>query len=291
MAEDVTPLRAGPEPLSSGASPVLVEPTLVEPGPDRRERARRSSYRLRFAAVYVLLAAVLGLAVGVFLVLLMRPAAADPESWSTWQPEGRENQFPVEIADHVSAGYHLPSGTQLVGVLAGPAEVRDLPIRAVLIQHASSTPTQRDDVEVVEIGSSVMYTFCGLGTQCSIAEGEPSESRDRLLRRQALELALYTFTYVDGVDSVIALLPVETNDPAVETDDTASAVFFQREDLEAQLDVPLRETLGPPPPAGADLFPDEAALVDRLTRRRHHLYEFQPTQDLGAILRFTPIDG
>ena len=56
--------------------------------------------------------------------------------------------------------------------------------------------------------------------------------------------------YVDGVEAVIALLPVETGDPAVETDDTASAVFFQKKDFGPQLDVPLRETLGSPPAAG-----------------------------------------
>ena len=285
MAEDVTPLRGGPEPLSSAATPVLVE------APDRRERARRSSYRFRFGAVYVALAVVLGVGAGAFIVLLTRPATADPAAWSAWRPEGRENQYPDEIADHVAAGYHLPSGQQLVGVLAGAAEVRDLPIRAVLIQHASSTPTRRDDVEVVELGSSVMYTFCGLGAQCSIAEGEPSPERDRLLRREALELALYTFTYVDGVEAVIALLPVEPGDPSVDTDDTASAVFFEKEDFAPQLDAPLRATLGPPPPVGAGLAPSEAALVDRLTRRRHFSYEFQPTQDLGALLQLTPIDG
>lgn len=285
MAEDVTPLRGGPEPLSSTATPVLVD------APNRRERARRSSYRFRFGAVYVALAVVLGVGVGAFIVLLTRPAAADPAAWSAWRPEGRENQYPDEIADHVAAGYHLPSGQQLVGVLAGTAEVRDLPIRAVLIQHASSTPTRRDDVEVVELGSSVMYTFCGLGAQCSIAEGEPSPARERLLRREALELALYTFTYVDGVEAVIALLPVELGDPSVDTDDTASAVFFEKEDFAAQLDAPLRETLGPPPPVGADLERSEAAVVDRLTRRRHFRYEFQPTQDLGALLQLTPIDG
>ena len=285
MAEDVNPLRAGPEPLSSGATPVL-----VDPAPTRRERARSNSYRLRFGAIYVLLAIVLGAAVGIFVVLMMRPAAADPAAWSSWRPEGRENQYPDEIADHVAAGYHLPSGRQLVGVLAGAAEVRDLPIRAVLIQHPSSTPARRDDVEVVELGSTVMYTFCGLGAQCSIAEGEPSLAREQLLRREALELALYTFAYVDGVEAVIALLPVETGDPAVDTDDTASAVFFQKKDFGPQLDVPLRETLGPPPAAGLELPSAEATVVDRLTRRRHFQYEFQPTQDLSALLQLTPID-
>ena len=34
-----------------------------------------------------------------------------------------------------------------------------------------------------------------------------SEARHALLRREALELALYTFKYVDGVDSVSVFLP------------------------------------------------------------------------------------
>lgn len=286
MAEDVT-LRAGPEPL-----PAPTAPALVEPAPDRRERARRSSYRSRFAAVYVLLAAVLGAALGVFVVLMLRPPSGAAEAWSTWRPSGRENRYPVEIADHVAAAYRLPSGRQLVGVLAGGAEVRDLPIRAVLVQHESATPTRADDVEVIDIGSSVMYTFCGIGPQCSIGEDETSAGVSQLLRREALELALYTFAYVDDVDSVIALLPIATGDPETDADDTAAAVFFEKDDLEAQLDVPLRETLAPLPVAGTDLLPAaEAERVDALTRRRTFLYEFQPTQDLGAVLRFTPLEG
>jgi len=285
VAEDVT-LRGGPAQLPAPTTPVL-----VEPAPNRSERARRSSYRLRFAAVYVLLAAALGLALGAFIVLTTRSEPAATALWSAWRPEGRENQYPDEIADHVAAAYRLPSGRQLVGSLAGPAEVRDLPIRAALIQHASSNPTLEDDVEVVEIGSSVMYTFCGVGDRCSIAEGESTPERFQLLRREALELALYTFTYVDGVDSVIALLPVELADPATEEDDSSSAVFLQREDLAGALDQPLLETLAATPPvAGSLLGPDESARVDRLTSRRHYLYDLEPTQDLGAILRLEPLE-
>ncbi len=285
MAEDVT-LRAGPEAL-----PATPTPTLVEPARNRSERARRSSYRLRFAVVYGLLAAALGLAIGVFAVLTTQSEPAEPVAWSSWRPDGRENQYPDAIAEHVAPAYRLASGRQLVGVLAGPAEVRDLPIRAALIQHASSNPTRDDDVEVVEIGSSVMYTFCGVGDNCSIAEGESSPERFQLLRREALELALYTFTYVDGIDSVIALLPVDLGDPATEEDDSASAVFLQKEDFSAALDRPLGETLsGEPPVAGSLLAPDESALVDRLTSRRHYLYDLEPTQDLGAILRLQPLE-
>ena len=285
MADDVTPLRGGTEPLQSGATPVLVEPS-----PDRRERARRSSYRFRFAALYLVLAVVLGAAVGSFLLLATSDDGAAPVAWSAWAPDGRENQYPDAIAEHVAARYRLPSGRQLVGVLAGPAEVRDLPIRAALIQHESSTPTRDDDVEVVEIGSSVMYTLCGIGDNCSIAEGQSTPERLQLLRREALELALYTFRYVDGVDSVIALLPVELGDPTTEEDDSASALFLQKEDFEAQLDVPLRRTLPAEPPIdGSRLAAGEDELVERLTARRHYLYDLEPTQDLGAILRLQPL--
>ena len=285
MAEDVT-LRAGPEQLPAPATP-----TLVEPARTRSERARRTSYRMRFAAVYVLLAVALGVAIGAFTVLTTQSEPADPVAWSTWQPDGRENQYPDAIAEHVAPAYRLPSGQQLVGLLAGPAEVRDLPIRAALIQHASSNPTLDDDVEVVEIGSSVMYTFCGVGDNCSIAEGESTPERLQLLRREALEVALYTFKYVDGVDTVIALLPIELGDPATEEDDSASAVFLQREDLSGPLDKPLLETLAAAPPvAGGLLAPGEGALVDRLTSRHHYLYELEPTQDLGAILRLQPLE-
>jgi len=285
MAEDVT-LRGGPEQLPAPATS-----TLVEPARTRSERARRSSYRLRFAIVYALLAAGLGLAIGVFTVLTTQSEPADPVRWSAWRPDGRENQYPDAIAEHVAPGYRLPSGRQLVGVLAGPAEVRDLPIRAALIQHTSSNPTLDDDVEVVEIGSSVMYTFCGVGDNCSIAEGEVTPERLQLLRREALEVALYTFKYVDGVDSVIALLPVELGDPATEEDDSASAVFLQRGDLSEALDKPLLESLDAAPPvAGSLLAPGEGALVDRLTNRHHYLYDLEPTQDLGAILRLEPLE-
>ena len=285
MAEDVT-LRGGPEQLPAPATP-----TLVEPARNRSERARRSSYRLRFAIIYVLLAVALGVAIGAFTVLTTQSEPAEPVPWSSWRPDGRENQYPDAIAEHVAPAYRLPSGRQLVGVLAGPAEVRNLPIRAALIQHASSNPTLDDDVEVVEIGSSVMYTFCGVGDNCSIAEGEATPERLQLLRREALEVALYTFKYVDGVDSVIALLPVELGDPATEEDDSASAVFLQRGNLSDALDKTLRETLGAAPPvAGSPLAPAESALIDRLTNRHHYLYDLEPTQDLGAILRLEPLE-
>ena len=110
--------------------------------PDRRERARRSSYRFRFGILYVLLAAVVGAGIGSFIVLATQPGPAKEAAWSSWRPEGRVNAYPVEIAQYVGSRYRLPSGKQLVGVLAGAAEIQDLPLRAVVIQHDASDPTK-----------------------------------------------------------------------------------------------------------------------------------------------------
>jgi hypothetical protein len=281
VAEDVTP----PAPADLPAQP-LVRP-LPSRGDVRRDNARKTSYRFRFGLIYVVLAAVVGAGIGAFVVLASRPEPAEEAAWSAWRPEGRENSYPVEIAQHVGSRYRLPSGKQIVGVIAGPATVQDLPIRAVMIQHDASNPTKEDDVEVIEVGNSVMYNLCGIGERCSIVEGQPSMERARLLRREALELALYTFKYVDNVDSVIALMPVNLGDPSTEEDDTSTALFLEKKQFQRQLGAPLERTLKPV--AGSKLDPEEGQIVDTLTSPNHYLYDIQPTQDLAAIMRLVPV--
>ena len=273
MAEDVTP---APEP----------ELRLVR---SRSDRARQTSYRFRFGILYVVLATIFGAGIGSFVVLASGDGGAEEPPWSTWRPEGRENAYPTEIADHVASRYRLPSGKQLVGVFAGPAVVQDVPIRGVLIQHGATTPAKTDEVEAIEAGNSVLYNLCGTGEKCSIPEGRPSAARARLLRREALELTLYTFKYVDGIDSVIALMPVNLGDLTTEDDDTSTALFFEKKDFGRQLSRPLQRTLSDQ--AGTVLDPAEGLIVDTLTRPRHYLFDIQPTQDLGAVLRLAPIQG
>ena len=52
-----------------------------------------------------------------------------------------------------------------------------------------------------------MFSLCGLGQSCAIATGKASVERGTLVRREILELALYTFKYVGGVNHVIAFMP------------------------------------------------------------------------------------
>ena len=84
---------------------------------------------------------------------------------------------------------------------AGPLEVFDVPLEVAL-----RTAPQGGDIDFVD-GNGLMYTLNGLGPKGSVRGGKPSEERHLLLRREALELALYTFRYVEDVDLVVALLP------------------------------------------------------------------------------------
>ena len=62
----------------------------------------------------------------------------------------------------------------------------------------------------------------------------------QLLRREALELALYSFRYLDGIESTLVLLPPRADGQA------ATAVFVERGDVRAELNRPLDQTLTAP---------------------------------------------
>lgn len=250
----------------------------------RRERARRSSYRLRFGVLYVVLAAIVGAGAGTFVVLLNRSAPPGAADWSSWEPTGSPEASAKQIADHVSKGYRLPSGNQLAIALVGPPEVQDVAVRAIAVKPDTTTgQAEENDIEVVDAQKSVMYILCGLGDRCSIKEGKPTEARHQLLRREALELSLYTFKYLKGVDSVVVFLP-----PRADAE-IGSSVFLKKSDVSDELRRPLRQTLlrSSPPELGA-IDTIELGNIDRLTRPRVFQYEFQQAQEGSAILVLTP---
>ena len=258
-----------------------------------RAPAREGQFRFRFAFAYLGLAVVAGVAIGLTVILADRPAEETHVAWSPWVPTGRQTSYPEQIAQHVARGYRLPSGSQLAAVIAGPPAVQDVPVQAVIIRHDSPVPNVPSENEIVETGNSVMYTLCGLGRQCSIAEGEPSPERLQLLQREALELSLYSFKYVDGVESTIVLLPPNLGEDAQDpSDDVAIALFFEKKDFRRELSRPVRQTLlSPTPPQGAELDPREGLVVDRLTDPNLFQYEFQQIQTGGAILVLAPINA
>jgi hypothetical protein len=236
-------------------------------------------HRARFLIAYAVLAAVVGVAAGALVLVLQAPADRAEAAWSPWQPTGDERDYPEQIASHVSSKYELPSGDPLVNVIAQVPQLQvqgqNVPISWVAVEGSE---------QILSTQGSYMYILCGRGQRCSVREGRPTPERLRALKRQALELALYTFKYVGGVDSVVALLPTARNG------NPTGALFYREENLEQQLDQPLGATLPNPerakPPRVA---PAEVLKVERLTTPFLFNYAVQQAQDGSAVLVLTPV--
>lgn len=261
---------------------VTAEPTAEAP----TEQKQRPVHRRRFLLAYVVLGLVAGAVAAGAFVLLWGAERVPGRAWSDWRPSGDESTYTEQIAGYVSRRYRLPSGNQIVGVVAGPPEVQEVTVRAVAIQQPNAT--SQDDIEILPADKSLMYVLCGLGQGCSIREGEPTQERHRLLRREALELSLYTFKYLDGVDSVIALLPPPPN---AESKANPTALFFQKRDFGAELERPLGETLARTnaPAVTVTINPVESIKIDRLTRPHLFTYQFQQLQEGSAVIVLAPI--
>ena len=254
----------------------------------RRPREEVRVHRLRFAIAYLGLAVLAGIAVGAAILAADDSRQESSVAWSAWQPEENEGARPKEIGDYVATRYSHPDGSPLVLVFAGEPSIKtaetDVPIRWVAIRGDEA---QGEEDEVVETSDSLMYVLCGGGENCAIDKGEPSADRYRLLRREALELALYTFKYTDA-DSVIALLPPSTD---TESDSTQSTtLFFQKRDFSAELSRPLQMTLSRPDtttPVVVDAT--ESLTIDRLTRPHLFTYEYRQAQEGSAVMLLAPV--
>ena len=261
--------------------------------PSRAERARRTAYRGRFAVLYVVLAAVAGAAIGTTIVLAGRGSPAPAPPWSDWQPVGSAERRAAQIADRVSGGYRLESGNQLVSAVAGPpsAPAPDgtlVRMRAILVRPQTSRgQAEADDVQVIDAGNTLSFVLCGAGGRsCAIGEGTPTPERLSLLRREALELALYSFTYVDDAGSVVVVLPPSSDDQP------PLAVFLERSDVGPELSRPLSETLtAPVVPDIGGIPAEEQSAIERITRPRLYYYQYDSAQDGSPLMILTPALG
>ena len=243
-------------------------------------------YGKRFAVAYALLAVMLGTAAGLAVVQFGETdRTASTAAWSEWQPTS-EGTTPVlkEITAFVGAKYRLESGRQLVALdvspLAVQAQDQSVSVTDVAIR---SGPAEGDVIDVESADGSWMFNMCGLGERCSISEGEPSTERHRLLRREALELALYSFHFVDSINSVVTFLP-----PAPDAE-SGTVLYLRREDLKEQLGKPLRESFLPLTRlTPAEVPPTEVDLIDTLTEPRLYTYDFQQSPTGGAVMILDP---
>lgn len=284
MAEDVVPLAHDVAPMAQVT-------------PHRSDRARTSGYHFRFSLVYALLAAVAAGSVAALVVVVTRPDAAKAENWSKFEPTGSAIARTRQIATRVSGEYKLQAGHKLAAVVPSPLQTTrflqgdtgpvsvEVPISTLAVQPDVSTGKHEEgDYKLFNAATTVAYQMCGFGTtaqNCAIT-GTATNARGQLLRREALELSLYTLKYVPGTNAVLTYLPPRADQAAPPT-----SVLVARSDVKDILDEPLADTLTPKSIVLGDK-PADFTAVDRVTLPRLYTYDYQTLPGDGtAILVLT----
>jgi hypothetical protein len=260
---DLLPARRRP-----GDSPEAVAP------------APHSAYAPRFhfltgALVAVGLAALAGLAV--FIALPGGGTDSGPR-WSAWTPTNGGTAGAEQIAQHVGTQYKLPNGRQIVNVGVTGLEIQGVPLAVAVRQD----PAQGGSIKVFD-DEGVIYHLCGLGPSCAIDSGKPSQQRGLLLRREALELALYSFRYLGGVHQVVVFMPPQKGKTPTQ------ALFFREGDVARELDRPLTASLSPRVPTvrTVTVSPD-TPLVVQITSPK--TFDFSLTGDQTSQKGFIVLD-
>ena len=250
--------------------------------------------------------------VAVVAVIASQHTSGTGPSWSAWKPPDGGNQGAREIADHLAPFYRI-SGTDQLAVITVLNLGNSSTLSSSSTANNSSSGLQvavQPDPSSSSIsllsGHTIAYNLCGVGTNnCSIGAGSPSSDRLLLLRREALELALYTFKYISGTQNVVAILPPGHTEatstlskklPTSNGSTTAPkpvdiAVLFVRQEMSPLLSHPLSQILpeqSPPTVAEMPSAP-EAGLVDQVTARGLFSEQLQQAQDGSSLIVLNPL--
>jgi hypothetical protein len=272
-------------------------PEVEKPAASREEPARSSVHDTRFTLAYTVLIMLAVAGVGALVFILLRPAAPHSPPWSKFVPTGSSLDIERQIATQVSSEYEAAPGSLLVTVFPGPLQAPgvvqgdsgpqsvQVPITLIAVQPDVSTGQhEQGDFTFYRPDSTVGYEMCGFSDtqQNCAAPSLVGANTEQLLRREALELALYTLKYVPGTNAVLTYLPPTSNSQAPKT-----TVFITRNDVHDNLDVPLGRTLKTRKiQLGALLVPDSGH-VTKLTHIFTTSYQTLPS-DGTAALTLTP---
>jgi hypothetical protein len=287
MAEDVNPpAGGGDEPLEPPHSTEL-EPVARDLEARRANEMQRyvpyeQAHVHKFRLVTAALAGFGLAAVAAAAIFAVAGRPPKPPRWSEWKPTASGEEALAQIADHIAPNYRMTDGQQLVAVEGGPLQIQGLPVRVVLQTTNSAKPST---------GKGALFILCGTGDKCSIKAGKPSAERLLLLRREALELSLYTFRYVKDVKQVVVLMPPGKDLKTGKVPNPSTAMLFRRGDVDQQLSLPLQRTLPSPPPSIPSLKAGATKdFIDRLTGREIFKFALQPAQDASVFLFLAPVD-
>jgi hypothetical protein len=274
-----------------------VEKPVEKPAASRAERAHSSAYYTRFSLAYTVLIMLAVAGVGALVLLLVRPAAPHSPPWSKFVPTGASLDMERQIATQVSSEYKAAPGSLLVTVFPGPIQAPgvvqgdngpqsvEVPVSLIAVQPDVSTGRHdQGDFTFFQPDSTVGYEMCGFSdTQQNCAAPSLSGDPEQLLRREAVELALYTLKYVPGTNAVITYLPPTSNPQA-----PTRAVFITRNDAKDSLDRPLAQTLKTREiQLGAGLLVPDSGHVSALAHIFTTSYQTLPS-DGTAALTLTP---
>jgi hypothetical protein len=284
-------------------------------GHERTDRRRSSPHAGKFRAAMALL---IGLAIGavaVAVVVLTTGSRGDTSTpWSAWKPVDSGTAGASEIANHVAPLYRISGTNQLavvtVAKLGSSSSAAAATVAGTGPGGSGSTGLQvavRPDPNSSAVsllnGHTIAYNLCGLGSSnCSIGVGTPSTNRLLLLRREALELALYTFKYIGGTDNVVAILPpghtvtsctglCPKPNQKTTTKQVDLALLFLHDELRPWLTQPLGATFPEPFPPTVDEVANapESSLVEQVTARGMFNENVQQAQDGSSLIVLNPL--
>ncbi len=290
-----------------GRRPVAASPERVRP--------RRSfPHAVRFRAAT---ATLIGFAIGalaVAAVLLATQSKSAPSvPWSSWQPPDSGTLGASEVAGHIAPLYRI-SGTDQLAVVT-VVNMANPNAAAAAAQTGTTTPASSSGLQVAVrpdssssavsllTGNTIAYNLCGIGgSNCAIGVGQASNARLLLLRREALELALYTFKYIGGTQNVVAILPpghtvvgctgiCSKPNQRTTTQPVTIGLLFLRNELQPWLSQPLASTLPEqfPPTVSEITQAPEASLVEQITARGMFQEKIEQAQDGSNLLVLSPL--
>ena len=222
-----------------------------------------SPYRPRFGFVLGALIGVALVAIGIGVALAASGGSTDggPRGWSAWKPSAGDDAASGQADRRARRRRSTGSATRTSSSPSTPSRSSSTAARST---SRCARRAVGGDIELLD-GNGVMYTLNGLGPNGSIPGGKPSEERHLLLRREALELALYTFRYRSDVDMVVALLPPAPPEKGEEeanaTLPPVQALFYRPGDLSGELGVPLAATIPTATPRPAQIEARRARLA------------------------------
>lgn len=230
-----------------------------------------------FRLAYGVLALAFWVSVAGFVLLLARPNHSKPLVWSRWKPTQQGLLGAHEIALRIAPRYKGANGAQLLAVQEHGAQVQGLRLEAIGVRRLNQGGQIDPYIALYRTSNTLIYAFCGLQQNCAM-QGDSTAERERAVRREALELSLYSFRYLRDVDQVVSLVQSVR-------DGGTSAVFLRKSQLGPELSHPLRDTLPlSAPPSATARNTEESAVIDALTLPNTFPAHFEPLPDGDAIL-------